>query len=288
VTRALRLTAILQLKAGLNAAGAARPEPVAITTTLSDPTQIASLAHAFGCDPEEIRARTYQLGTFDHSTTETLNFFGTKIRAQYCEAKVRRIAPRALEIEPYHRAVWQLRPFSFDPSTRELLLDTCPVCNKKLGWRRAQGATMCDKCVDDDGLPNVDLRDFPQPVVDIDDVEALDFVTGLVDPLEERKASARRLLPASWHNVSNAALFESVMALASGLTMDPAGSKNAQGRVKQNADFGRLTPEMLALAGRAVIGSEAGFAALADRYRADMSKRPVSTAAARSSARSPT
>jgi transposase len=274
VTRALRLTAVRQLKAGLRVAGATRPEPVAITTTLSDPAQIASLAYAFGCDPEEIRSRTYAPGTFDHSTTETLNFFGTKIRSQYFEAKVRRVAPRALEIEPYHRAISQLRPFSFDPLTNETLLDTCPVCNRKLGWRRAQGATMCDKCVDGRGLANVDLRDFPQVLIETGDPEALRFVTDLVDPLQERKASARRLLPASWHNISNAAVFEAVMALAAGLTMDPAASKSAQGRVKHNDDFQRLTPHMLALAGRAIINGEKGFAALADRYRADMDKRP--------------
>ncbi len=274
VTRGLRLTAVRQLKAGLKAAGAARPEPVAIATTLSDPAQIASLAEAFGCDPEDIRTRIYAPGTFDHSTTDTLNFFGTKIRWQYLETKIRRVAPRALQAEPYHRAPWQFRPFSFYASTRELLLDTCPICNRKLGWRRAQGPTMCDRCVDEDGLANVDLRDFPQALVEVDDPEALDFVAGLVDPLPERKALARRLLPASWHNVSNAAVFESVMALASGLTMDPAASKTAQGRVKHNDDFQRLTPDMLALAGRAIIGGEKGFAALADRYRADMDKRP--------------
>jgi hypothetical protein len=140
VTRGLRLTAVRQLKAGLKAAGAARPEPVAIATTLSDPAQIASLAEAFGCDPEDIRTRIYAPGTFDHSTTDTLNFFGTKIRWQYLETKIRRVAPRALQAEPYHRAPWQFRPFSFYASTRELLLDTCPICNRK-GRRCATGAS---------------------------------------------------------------------------------------------------------------------------------------------------
>lgn len=81
-------------------------------------------------------------------------------------------------------------------------------------------------------------------------------------------------MPASWHNVCNAAAFEAVMALASGLTMDPAVGESAQGRVRWNNDFRRLTPEIFARAGRTNIGGHKSFAALADRYRADLDKRP--------------
>jgi transposase len=133
---------------------------------------------------------------------------------------------------------------------------------------------MCDRCVDKIGVPSVDLRDFPQPVFEVDDEEALDFVTGLVDPDPERKAAARRVLPAQWLRFSNGDLFETVMAFASGFTMDPSSSKHAQGRVKKPEHFARITPDMLALAGRAIIGGDAGFAALADRYRLDVDRRP--------------
>ena len=47
------------------------------------------------------------------------------------------------------------------------------------------------------------------------------------------------------------------MAFASGLTMDPSSSKYAQGRVKKPEHFARITPDMLALAGRAIIGGDA-------------------------------
>jgi transposase len=274
VTRSLSMTAIVQLRKGLKVGGAVLPEPVALATTLRDEDMVGSLAFCFGCEPEDIRSRTYNLGTFDHSTSETLEFFGTKIRSQYREAKIRRVSPRALDAAQYHRAIWELRPFSFDPTTRETLLNTCPECRRTLGWRRAQGATMCDKCVDRRGMPNVDLRDFPQVVIEVEDEEALGFVTGLVDPDPARKAAARRLLPSRWRPFPNSDLFETVIAFASGLTFDPASSSHAQGRTKSNDQFERLTPEMLALAGRAIIGGNEGFAALADRYRADMDKRP--------------
>jgi transposase len=274
VTRALSLTAAPHLKSALKLAGIQKLAPVAIATTLTDAREIAGLATLLNTTPDEIRKRTYAIGTFDHSTTETLDFFGVRIRAQYRENVVRRLSPRALEISRHHRAPWELRPFSFDFATKESLLDTCPACKQKLGWRRSQGPTKCDKCVDRRGLPNVDLRDFPQPLVEIEDIEALDFVTGLVDPNPARKKTSRKLLPARWADFSNDVLFETVMALASGLTMDPAVSTHAQGRAKRNEHFARLTPEMLALAGRAIIGRDEGFAALADRYRADMDKRP--------------
>jgi transposase len=274
LTRALSHTAIRSLRRLLQMADAAKPNALAVATTLTNPDEIARIAYLFGCEPNDLGSRTYAIGTLDHSTTETIEFFGTKIRAQYREAKVRRVSPRALEIAPYHRAIWEVRPFCFDPATRENLLDSCPVCQRKLGWHRAHRPYHCDWCHDERGLPNVDLRDYPQPVVEIDDFEALDFVTGLVDPDLERKSAARKSLPARWLSFSNSDLFETVMALGSGLTLDPAGSANAQGRTKRNDEFSRLTPEILALAGRAVIGGDKGFAALADRYRADMKKRP--------------
>jgi len=274
VTRSLSMTAIVQLRTGLKVGGAVLPEPVALATTLRDNDMIGSLAFCFGCEADDIRSRTYDLGTFDHSTSETLEFFGTKIRAQYRECKIRRVSPRALDVAQYHRAIWELRPFSFDPTTRELLLSTCPKCKETLGWRRAQGPTMCDKCVDKRGMPCVDLRDFPQAILEIEDEEALSFVTGLVDPDPAKKAEARRLLPSRWRSFQNSDLFETVIAFASGLTFDPASSSHAQGRTKSNDQFDRLTPGMLALGGRAIIGGDKGFAALADRYRADMDKRP--------------
>jgi transposase len=106
------------------------------------------------------------------------------------------------------------------------------------------------------------------------DEEAYDFVTGLVDPNPAKKEAARRLLPEAWSGFSNGALFETAIALASGLTLDPSKGVSAQGRSKRSEQFEALTPEMLALAGRAIIGNDDGFSRLCERYRADMEKRP--------------
>lgn len=273
VTRALSVTVAKRLSIGLALGGIDESVPLSIAMKLTDEQQIAGIAKLFQTTPDRIRERVCTPCHFDHSSTKAVDFFGVKIRFHYREKSVRRVAPRALKLVPYHRAIWELRPFIFDPQTRERLLDICPVCNQKLGWLTTLGPTKCDHCRDERGFPSVDLRDFPQPILDVEDGEALDFVTGLVGPDPERKAAARRLLPEQWAKFSNGDVFETVMALASGLTLDPSAKFHKKGRAKEFKRFAMLTPDLLALAGRAIIGGEAGFSALAGRYRLDMDKR---------------
>lgn len=266
--RALSVTAIRNVATMLKIADATKPNAVSLATTLTDEGEIERIATLIGCTPEDIVSRTYLTGEFAHSGSESIDFFGTQIRAHFRETRFRRVSPRALEIDPYHRAVWELRPIAFDPQTKEKLIDTCPACERQLGWLRADVPTLCDKC-------DFDLRDCPQPVLPVNDEEAYSFVVGLVDPDPAKKEAARRLLPDAWSGFSNGDLFETAIALASGLTLDPTRSaKSAQGRGKSSEQFEALTPELLALAGRAIIGNEVGFAALSERYRADMDMRP--------------
>lgn len=274
VTRALSVTVAKRLSTGLALAGVNTDTPLSTAMRLTDERQIAGIAKLFQTTPDQIRERVHKPGHFDHSSIKAVDFFGVKIRFHYREKAVRRVSPRALSLAAYHRAIWELRPFTFDPQTRERLLDTCPVCSQKLGWLKALGPTMCDHCIDERGFPSVDLRDFPQPNVEVEDEEALDFVTGLVDPDLKRKAAARRLLPDWWAKYPNGDLFETVMALASGLTLDPSVKLQFVGRSKDLRRFEMLTPDMLAIAGRAIIGGEAGFSTLAARYRLISDKRP--------------
>lgn len=266
--RALSVTAVRNVATLLKLADATKPNAVALATTLTDESEIERIATLIGCAPADIRSRTYRAGEVPHSGSESVDFFGTEVRLHFRETKYRRVSPLALDVAQYHRAVWELRPIAFDPQTREKLLGVCPACERKLGWLRADVPTWCDKC-------DAELRDFPQPVSPVEDEEAYGFVVGLVDPDPAKKAAARRLLPDAWGGFSNGDLFETAVALASGLTLDPAqNAKKAQGRSKRSEQFEALTPELLALAGRAIIGEE-GFAALSQRYRVDMERRPL-------------
>lgn len=270
VTRGMAVTAVKQLHRALFLADAAKPKSTCIATTLVDNDEIVRLAHLLGCTPEDIASRTYRAGTFEHSGAPTIEFFGTGISAQFRRFAVRRVSPRALSIAAYHRAMWEL-PFSFDPATKEPLRGSCPVCESPLGWHRAHGVAFCDTCVDSRGLPNVDLRDFPAPSVEVSDVEALDFVTDLVDPNPERRGLARRLVPDDLEECPNGAIFAAVMDIANGLVSDPP--KCSQGGRLFAARFENMTPEVLVLAARGIIGDQKAFDNLCESFRAKMALR---------------
>jgi transposase len=271
--RCLDRTVFRRLERAMSAAGLAQ-QPETLPMIEFTDEQALALVELLDCAPDSVLARAYRATSWRGDRAAAIDFFGVKVRKHYRERSIRRVSPRALSVELYHRAVWDLRPFCFDPRTRERLLDTCPVCGTKLGWKQVHAPQRCGKCFDERGFHSVDLRDYPQPLVEVEDVEALDFATGLVDPDPEVRSGVRRLLPTPWQDFPNDEIFEAVVAMTTGLRKDPSLGKLALARGRTLADFEGLTPELLALAGRAVIGSGKGFSALAARYRADMDKRP--------------
>ncbi|CAL8969089.1 hypothetical protein RHODGE_RHODGE_03524 [Rhodoplanes serenus] len=275
VTRCLACTPTEQTSRGLAFAGIGKLVPFALPTTLADPDRISGLATLLKTDADEIAARLHKPGTLPGVQTEAIDFFGVMIRSEYRELKIRRVAPGALgKGTPFHRALWDIRLFSFDPHTREQLISACPVCGHALGWTRPRGIDVCDRCVNTSGLPNVFLADFPQPLVEVADGEALDFVTGLVDPDPDRKAAARRLLTGPWADLDNSTLFEAVVAFACALTAAPDGPTSTLERPKKLDTYARFTPNVLAGAGRAIIGGDAGFSTIANHVRAIANERP--------------
>jgi hypothetical protein len=195
-----------------------------------------------------------------------INFFGEPLRAFYREVKKRRLAPGTLKRAEYVRATWSLKPFAFDPLTKERLIDTCPQCRRELGWSCTYGVAFCDHCSRQEqfmhwtwNYPGLDLRDFPQPKVEVEDEEALDFVTGLIDPYPGRREASRRLIPDMWSDLPNGELFEVVMSFATVLHMDP-WDRTAFSRTRHlGARLEKLTPDALAVAGRAIIDGRKGF-----------------------------
>jgi hypothetical protein len=274
VVRACEGTTIVHVEKALALGGVNRPLPYYLPTRLAEESEFSGLATLLRTTPDEIRLRAYRTGSFAHApSSETIDFFGVRIRAQYRRPQRRRVSPRALRMRPYHRAIWELMPFSFDPETMEMLVTHCPECGRRLGWRRAQGIANCENCVRADGRPKVDLRDHPQAIVTVDDPEALHFVIALIHPIEEKKCAGRTLLRGPWEAFSNSDLFEVVMGMASGLLAEPE-SATAQGRPKSEDEFSRLTPRHLALAGRAILSGDEGFAVLAEEYRTGRNLRP--------------
>jgi hypothetical protein len=270
VTRALSHTVVKRVTCALKLAGIANNAVASLPTMLCDPSAIQRLATLLKTTSAEINKRVHR--SLVSSECRRIDFFGVPISADYRSKRIRRVSPRALAIAQYHRAVWDLRVFSFDPKTKEALIETCPVCKQKLGWSRARGPYVCDRCVDADGLACVDLRDFPQQLVEVADAEALDFVTELVDPDPEKRAAALRRSAGPFAGLSASQLFETAVAFACALAMSSEGANNTLERPKNIEEYKRFTPEILALAGGALMGNK-GFTAIADRIRAGAAKR---------------
>jgi hypothetical protein len=186
----------------------------------------------------------------------TFKFHGSVISKQHLETTIRRVSPRGLRTSPYSRAIWQLRPFSFDPVTKEQLLCSCPECGRAFGFERTLGVAYCDWCetADQWGFPGpaVDLRDYPQPLVEVNDPEALDFVVGLVDKyLRDRAPRLPIGHPFGVEKFGD--IFEFVIALACAMTQPPDRIAAGIRRPDTLEESARLEPDLLARAGRAVL-----------------------------------
>lgn len=234
---------------------------------------VAGVATLFKIEPDEVRRRWYRRPS---PSSARIDFFGTPVRAQYWESRYRRVSPRALAARPVHRAIWELRCFGFDVETCEPLLEICPVCGRRFGWASLRGPTKCDHCTDQDGYPSTDLRDHPQPVIEIEDLEAVRFVVDLVHPDPERRRAAMALVPGTLASATNGDLFEAAVCMASALRPGAAIKLTDAGRPLRAPDFAAIAPDMLGAAGRALIGGEAGFAALTARMRLSADERTAS------------
>lgn len=260
---------------GLSLAGIGKLTPTGLATTL-DTDATEGLAILLRTSKEEIERRLHRPAKLDNRRSVAIDFFGTRIRADYRESGRRRLSPRGLRISPHHRAIWDLRVFSFDPETRESLIDSCPECKRVLGWRRAYGIQYCDWCLGPNTRhPLVDLRDYPQAVIEVEDGEALDFVTDLVNPDSDvRSAAAGRASLDMWANTSPSELFEITIAFACALTMKVGEARTTLERPKSIDSYRRFTPDVLATAGRIMLDGARGFTAVSDRIRANAGERP--------------
>jgi len=223
---------------------------------------------------EEVLLRTHPNVHRSDVKGDFIDFFGIPLRARYREKSRRRISPRALAISLHHRAIHDLRPFSFCPETFELLIDACPVCHKTLRWFRTKGIASCEHCVGDDDNSLVDLRDFPQPLVQVWDEAALRFSSDLINPDPALRAKALRNVDPRLAGFGAGDLFELVIRLAQASGTPPTAHYMELRRLKNRSDFEFLTPDLLARAGRAVMGWSTGFQALADGMRAEAEARP--------------
>ena len=250
-------------------AAALRPAGLSGATTdylaTSHADKAEAIAYLFGTTAEEVRTRMYLPVDVNETLGEFVSFFGSPVRTALLGFGRRRVSPHSLSRSEHHRAVWDLKVLSFCPESRHELISTCPACQRPLGWRLTLGVGACEFCGKDltkaEGIP-----------VRCDDVEALDFVADLLCPdrgTRERacgRVSAQVAALAPWE------VFELVLALARAILTPPDLSRLFT--PKSYEDFSRLTPDVLAEAGRVVLDWPIGLHRLASKVRARAMERP--------------
>lgn len=237
------------------------PSSVAMTPDVSE-----RVSFLLKSNLDEVIARTHV--PIDATGPGLIDFFGVPVRSHYISTSGRRVSPRALAISGHHRAVWSLRPLSFDPETMETLIHACPVCGGNLGWKRTAGVCFCDRCIDRDRRPKVDLRDFPQPLVEVKDRKALGFVVTLVDPLCKAPLTPAGGLHPLLDRFSRGELFDLAVQIAA-MIENSLGPNDSDFALKFSARDGAigLSPDALARAGRALINWPDTFFSIADNVR---------------------
>lgn len=205
------------------------------------------------------------------------DFFGVPIRISHRNMKHRRVAPSSLRQSLHLKAIWSVKVFSFDPLTKERLLDRCPECSCPPTYLRTYGVQYCEFCslTDDLGVSRgrVDFRDYPQPVIEVEDDEALQFVTDLIDPEGESEGVHLERLHPDISGFGPGDLFEFVVAVACVLTCPPSWNSTYLDRPSKVEDYVRFTPETLAAAGRLILDWPNRFDEIAQEVRASAAER---------------
>lgn len=193
------------------------------------------------------------------------------------DMRYRRVSPRSLQQSLHLKAIWSIKVFSFDPLTKEQLLDRCPECSRRPTYLRTYGVQYCEFCrtTDEIGVTRgrVDFRDFPQPLIEVNDVEALDFITSLIDPELHENSAPRKDLHPDLREFNRSNLFELAVATACALTCPPSWNCYTLSRRVKHDDFAGFSPEVLARSGRVLLDWPRGFEEIAHVMRASASER---------------
>jgi hypothetical protein len=176
-----------------------------------------------------------------------LDFHGAWVNSRCFLVHERRVSVSELRRKPIHLAMWTLSMMALDGRTMEPLLTHCPVCRSLLTWRRAVRATHCDRCCDPTGRAFVDLRDFPQKPVPLQNADGYRFLHALLDPLGDIDPDP--MMASEWRGVKRGVQFEIGMIIARWI-----GQRTHRSRLAglSPASLRTLTPQVMADAGAIV------------------------------------
>ncbi|WP_316355206.1 hypothetical protein [Devosia sp.] len=140
--------------------------------------------------------------------------------------------------------------------------DELPSLRSSLGLVITKGVALCNHCtVDDAGAPLLDLRDFPQPLIE-EDLEAPDFVTALVDP-DPVRSSFQPTLHDDLTGMDRSELFKMMMTGIATAIMANGDPRTQPSDTRTNRGMTRfIDAGPLARAGRALMNWPSSFADL--------------------------
>lgn len=118
----------------------------------ADEAQIRELAAEMEVDAEELLGRSLPIIRDGAGSRRLHRFRGLSVSTALLEKRIRRVSPRALQIAPYHRALWDLRLFPCCLETGDVLIAACGNADcdgRSLGWRHTRGIDVCDHCMAD-------------------------------------------------------------------------------------------------------------------------------------------
>lgn len=150
--------------------------------------QIRALAAEMEVDANELLIRALPIIQDGAGSRRLHRFRGLSVSSALIEKRIRRVSPKALQIAPYHRALWDLRLFPCCLETGDILIDSCdnPRCvGSKLGWRHTRGIDVCDHCM-------ADLKEAHTPRFAPELTQRLRVIAKLLNP-EERPQLLGRL-----------------------------------------------------------------------------------------------
>lgn len=107
-----------------------------LTSVATDPKAVAPLARLLGL-PEGVLA-----GLAYAAPDGSGRLLRHEVHQEFVTADLIRVCPRCLAEAPYHRAVWGMSLMTVCPIHAVRLIDRCPGCGKRIGWRR-QWVTRC-------------------------------------------------------------------------------------------------------------------------------------------------
>lgn len=160
------------------------------TASAATTQQLIHLANEMEIDPQDLIKRSIPKVVGNISSNGESNFYGLVLPTTLIEKRIRRVAPEALKIAPYHRAIWDLRLFPACLETGQILITHCanPQCQgPSLSWRQTIGVDLCEHCA-------CDLKAAHTPSLPVELLAGLRAAARLFIP--DQRAEALEELPA--------------------------------------------------------------------------------------------